>query len=269
MRKIIIFRVLIAVFILLALQQRNAEASNEIDLSLSIPKNVFQLGEIISVETKITNNSSTPVFLEGDSNSLAAIKIAFNEDANYKLYVSPVTSATSFTVDGVIPPIQIDPKKTLVKQVKVLCNDKPRASHLNADAAKPYMEGRILTDYAFPEAGTYYIKAVTSILKDKKPVLIESEPVKITIIEPTGEDLEVWNRIKDNGEFAFFIQEGEMTGGYHKPEEQAKFQADIQALIKQYPNSFLSRHIQQSLMIFQANENKRKTFFDKLKPEKR
>ena len=248
-----------------ALEKKSVKASNEVDVNLNISKDVVQLGETLSIETRITKNASVPIYLEGDSNYAVAIKIAFKEDKDYKLYVP---KGPLISLDGVYMPIQINPKETLDNQITVLWNNKPKVSHLNADAAKPYVEGRILTDYAFPEAGTYYIKAVTTVLKDKKPVSVESEPIKIIVEEPQGEDLEVWKKIKDNGEFAYFIQEGEITRGYHKPEEQAKFQQEVDDIVNHYPNSFLSGQIKQSLVKFQAQEAKKKAYLEKMnKPE--
>jgi hypothetical protein len=81
--------------------------------------------------------------------------------------------------------------------------------------------------------------------------------------------LEVWYRIKDNGDIGYFLQEGEIVRGrYHKPEERAKFQQEVERLLNQYPNSFYAQSLRQSLDKFKANEEKRKASLEKMKQQK-
>ena len=246
------------------LRKHGAEASNEIDLSLSVTRKTLHLGEILSIESRITNNASVPVYLEGDSDYAIAIKIAPKEDKDYKRYVP---EGPEFSQEAYMD-TKINPREAFDRQITVLWNNSPKVSHLNADAAKPETEGRILSDYAFPEVGTYFVKAVSSVMKNGKPVLLESEPIQITVTEPQGEDLEIWSKIKNNGEFAHFLQYGDITRGYKKPEVRAQLQQEVEGILNKYPNSFYAEPLRQSLGRFHANEAKRKEFLQKMQKQK-
>jgi hypothetical protein len=126
--------------------------------------------------------------------------------------------------------------------------------------------------FKLSEAGIYYFKIRYKVfLEEGKPSFleIESEPVKITITEPQGEDLEVWNKIKDNGNFAYFIQEGDMLIPTYKPEERAKFQAEVEDILQKYPNSFYAQSLRQSLDKFKLSEAKRQEFIEKMKSQQK
>jgi len=68
------------------------------------------------------------------------------------------------------------------------------------------------------------------------PKFVDSEPIAITVEEPIGEDLEVWNRIKNDGKFAFFIQ--------------------VEDILQKYPRSIYAAPLRRSLEKFES----RKTF---------
>ena len=130
-------------------------SSSIVRLKIASDRHEYYLGEIISIETMFTNNSSKPIYVGGDSKNGTVIKIAFNEDKNYKTYSPP---GPSYTLDGINIPETVAPHKTRTWKEKILWNSKPDVSPLNADAVKPYTDGRILTDYAMPEAGNYFVK---------------------------------------------------------------------------------------------------------------
>ncbi|HMS39164.1 MAG TPA: hypothetical protein PKE69_02980 [Pyrinomonadaceae bacterium] len=145
---------------------------------------------------------------------------------------------------------------------RVLWNVKPEVSHLNSDAAKRVSKGRIMTDYAFPSVGTYSIKAVLT-LADENKTKIESEPIQIRIIEPIGNDLKIWNSIKQNGEIAYFIQQGRFLT--IKETETEKLAQQIEQIVADYPDGILAVQLNQSLGKFRFNEIKRKEFLENLK----
>jgi hypothetical protein len=250
-------------FVTFALIKGNANASNEINLTVMSPKNSFRLGEVVSIETKVTNSASVPVYLNGNGSKIVSLEISFNENKDYKRYISSVRSSDLYVIDSVdnLSTVVINPQETIDINDTILWNNIPNAPHPNSD-----VDG--INYYAFPKAGVYFIKAVIYIKKGEKYVLIESNQIKISVIEPQGEELEVWNKIKENGQFAHFLQEGDLTRGYHSPEERAKFQAEVEDIINQYPNSFYANSLRQSLLKFQANEAKRKAYLEKLKQPK-
>lgn len=72
--------------------------------------------------------------------------------------------------------------------------------------AKSYGKERINTDYALTNPGIYYIKA--ALYNPLSGNTVESEPVSIIVEEPQGDDLETWNKIKEDGKYGLFIQTG-------------------------------------------------------------
>lgn len=239
-------------------------ASNEVDLAATPSLSVLRLGELLTLDIKLTNNTQKPKYFWKPY-----VKIAFKESGDFKLY-APAGPAIS--LDGINMPSKLDPQATMGTPRTILWNSKPSVGHLNPDAAKPELEGRILSDYAFPETGTYFVKVYVMIFDDESGSgtgkMVESDPIKITITAPKGEDLEVWNKIKDNGEFAYFMQEGDITRGYKKPENRTKFQQELQDILNKYPNSFYSQSLRQSLDKFRVGEAKRQEIRDKLLKQK-
>lgn len=239
------------------------ESSNKIYLKINFPKSTYKLGEIASLGIEITNKHSEVIYLSGEAIDTMKIKISAGSNNDFKDYYG---NSRNFLVDGDYH-IKINPNETINRQQAILWNFKPDVSGLNSDAAKPVLEGRISTDYAFSEAGTYFVKAVL-ILKSEEPIVIESESIKITIEEPVGKDLEVWNKIKNNGNYAYFIQEGDIRISAYKTEERAKFQQEVEEIINQYPNSFYAESLRQSLVKFKSNEAKKQKFLEKIQKEK-
>jgi hypothetical protein len=119
-------------------------------------------------------------------------------------------------------------------------------------------------DRLFKESGNFQLKFF--IAQDEKKW---SNVNNVVIKEPEGEDLEVWNKIKDKKSFAYFIQNAEILGSNIDPEETAKFQAEVEDILQKYPNSFYAQSLRQSLDKFKANEAKRQEFQEKIKSQQK
>lgn len=149
----------------------------------------------------------------------------------------------------------LQPGQSFKSEATVLWNSKPDISHLRPDVAK----GKIMTDYAFPKAGVYLVKAIASIPdanSDAVSAKIESEPIEIVVNEPVGDDLKVWNQIKDSGDIAFFIQTGSFLTSQNEVEKNMAEQ--VKQITQNYRNSFLSGQMQQKLENFKTNEQRKK-----------
>ncbi len=87
-------------------------------------------------------------------------------------------------------------------------------------------ENRIQTEFAMPRAGIYFIKASAVIWNEKVTsdddnVIIESDPIEVVIDEPLGNDKKIWNMIKDDGDLAYFMQQGDLRRqGYEERREK-------------------------------------------------
>ncbi len=232
--------------------------TQNIIVSGKINKENYLLGESVLINFEVINRGNTAV----------QIPKLWAENA---VYISPDGKNYRKTSRGKwelmlvnIPKITLEPEQSYTyEDIRIVSGgQKSDYSHLNPKAAKKQSEinDKIDTEYAFPKAGKYYIKGVFGT--------IESEPIQITIEEPQGEDLEVWNKIKDDGNFAYFIQEGEVLIPNYKPKERAEFKRKVEDIINQYPNSFYVQSLNQSLDKFKANEAKRIAFEEKIKANK-
>jgi hypothetical protein len=78
--------------------------------------------------------------------------------------------------------------------------------------------------------------------------------------EPEGADLEVWNRIKLDGNYGLFIQTGGLPE-HPKFPNTVKLANDLEILISQHPNSRYSQSIRSSL-------TKRQELIERIEPKK-
>ena len=255
------------IFLLLQIAcTRSASSQTKLELEITASKPSYMVGEFNSFNFEITNKSNERVFF---ANALGAgtgyLKVFISKgDNNFKRYVGP-----RWGKDDAIPGVlTLKPNESVKNTTTIFWNVKPVISNSSPpDVIKRATEGKILADYAFPEAGTYYVKASYTIFfaKQANPIIIESEPIKVIIEKPVGEDLEVWNQIKDSSNFAYFIHEGDFLIPSYKPEERAKFQEEIEQILIDHPNSFYASSLRQSLDKFRANEAKRLEFQEKMK----
>jgi hypothetical protein len=131
--------------------------------------------------------------------------------------------------------------------------------------------------FRFKESGKYifranYIFAIengdakTNTELNMVNMTLESEPIEITLEEPEGEDLEVWNKIKDDGNFAYFIQKGDFLIPIYKTEEREKFKQKVEQILNEHPNSFYAESLKLSLAKFRTAEAQRQSFLKKVQP---
>jgi hypothetical protein len=127
------------------------------------------------------------------------------------------------------------------------------------------LTGFITTDYAFPEPGEYFIKGISYIGENSTP--IESKPIKVIIKAPTGDDLEVWNKIKGNKQIAVLMQRGEIT--VEKETERQKFATQAEQISEQFPNSVYSSYLKSKLEKYKVDEIRRNETYKNItrKPE--
>ncbi len=239
--------------------QKTAFSKNNLIVEISQSKSNYLLGEIVPINIKIINQGNSDVYLRGATPQSGYVKILISDDGKiFKEYDNG--NWGNKKMKG----LTIAPNQTINSQANILANSIFSTSHLNAKSASEIVNKKVMTVYAFPKAGEYYLKAVLVIPNKDGNEEIESESVQITIEEPQGKDLEIWNRIKDRADFAYFIQEGEMVD-FRSLNEQTKFEAEIEYILQKYPNSFYAESLRQSLDKFQAAEAKRQETMQKLK----
>ena len=236
--------------------------SQDTDLSLTVktPKEVFSLGEIVPLTFKFTNETSESIrFFDILHIEDGDIQILISQDGgNFKKY----SHSRWGVADVNRPPISLKSHESRETSVGILWNDIPNELNIDRVADK-----QLVTNYAFQTKGIYLIKAKTTIhYSDKEAVWLESAPIQIVVEEPTGDNLAVWNKIKDRGDIGFFLQEGDFKS--YDPKERAKLQKEVEQLLVQYPNSIFADPIKESLKKHQENEEKAKPYLEQIKQDK-
>lgn len=223
-------------------------SKNDIGIVVHSLKDTYLLGEPIQLQIDVNNltgkelvlvNSLDPVY-----GSLKLYVSSEDKSVDYQ-YMSPksgILDTSGFT--------KIGPREKQSKSIQIL------ARLTSYDQA----------EYFFERAGTYYLHASYQIhlVGEPKPIEIKSEPIRIIIDEPRGDDLVVWNLVKDSGNFAYFIQEGEILIPSWKSGERAKLQQKVEQIVNRYPNSFYAESLRQSLVKYRANEARRQEFTKKM-----
>jgi hypothetical protein len=219
-------------------------------------KETYALGEPVKVEFEFSNEGEKPIIIFSGGVETGSLKVLIaGKDKEFKEYFASGWGRKRGYK------INLEPKQAQKYEAVILWNGKPNVSHLNEDAAKRVLEGKVTTEYAFPEPGVYLIKAVSYV--GENATQVESKPAQIIINEPVGDDLQVWNQIKGNREIAYLLQKGEFQTS--EDEEKTGLLAEVEQLVQKYPNSIYSGYLRQNLEKFQANEERRKRFVEKLK----
>ena len=217
--------------------------SKGLEVTVESAKPTYFLGELVSLDFEINNNTTSDIYLGGTKLSSGYLTLLIDFSNNKFKKYSAVGNGKKTS------PTLLKKGEHSKSSSKILWSAN-RAG--NCSDCEAYQETDILTYYAFPKAGSYYIKAVLHVSEGQKSKQIESEPIQITIKEPTGEDSEVWNIIKDREDIGFFIQEGYFRTPNSKQKE--KIQQDVEQIISEYPNSLYAESLRQSLAKFQINQ---------------
>ena len=239
-RKVVLL--LVAILVSSSLVQGQSDATERLEISIETTRSAYLTGEIVDLNFRLENKSTEDVTLLNP----------FSVGPGYlSVYIS--RDGTSFAeyfhkkwglVDGGWKHTRLKPGKSIETSATLLWNYKPS---LYSTVPQP---DKIQTDYAFPDAGTYLIKSRFVVyLSDRHGTqTIESDPVPVTINEPEGEDLQVWKKIKDRGDIAYFLQEGAVRSA--KEEDQEKVVNDVEQILIFYPTSTYSSRLRESLESF-------------------
>lgn len=238
----------------------------KIELTIDSSKESYLLGEVVALTFNAINKSGDSVKIFNDlSPEYGYLRVFISQDdIEYKMYNHNQWGLK----DSKTTLIMLKPNEGVSTSATIFWNAQPKfdASQLAPETIKAATEGKILADYVFSKPGTYYIKAVYAARFIDNPsntrIKIESEPIQITIEEPTGDDLKIWNKIKDNGEIAYFIQEGSFKA--RESAEREKLKEEVEQIISESPDSPISSQMKQSLNKLRANEEKAKVYKEKM-----
>lgn len=250
---------------LLVMTSSFASSKGELKLILRPEKPSFILGEVVKFNFELKNNGKKDlVILNSPSPMGGYLSVWVSKDG--KTFEKYDHTRWGIKDSGQITTLR--PNESVLNDAMLFWNNKPKFSNSIApDVLERAAEGKIKTDFVFPVAGTYYIKAGYSVhlSNETEALRIESSPVKIYISEPTGKDLEVWNKIKDNGDIAYFIQEGEMPISSYKTEQRNRLRREIEQIIEHYPDSLIVTQMEKSMQSLRTTEEKIKAATERLK----
>lgn len=239
---------------------QSSEAKPDLILTVATDKETYILGERINLQFELRDKNDKTFTLR----TLPTVEVGYMQvwlaaasDKNFKKYQG---AGWGFS-EGSKPWTGESFKST----AEILWNGKPFPNG-------PPPDDQIITEYPIMEPGVYLIKATAIIFldgikSDIEKIIIESEPVQIIVNQPVGDDLAVWNEIKNNDDFGSFMRNGAFLYG-KKPEETQKLLEKIEMLISKYPNSLLVSQIKQGHKRFLENQEVIKQSREEVKKDK-
>lgn len=254
--------VLLLCMSLFVLAFRNAQTksiqknrSTSIVVTLIPIKNQYFLGEVVAVDITVVNKGTNDVPLCGTSIKSGCVQFFIaRQDKEFELYTDlGVRTRTGLSLKS---------GQSQSSRATLFANGKPQVERLNSDAAETISKGRIRSDYAFPESGTYSIKAQL-VIPNEISTRIESNTVQVQINEPEGDDLNVWEAIKGSSEIAFFVQYRAIASS--NAEKREALVNQIEQVVNSNPNGTLAKNLEKGLEEFRAKEVKSKEAREKLR----
>lgn len=215
-------------------------------VKIDSPKSNYVLGEPVDFVFEVTNNSSSSVELSGMNVESGYLKIfVASTDGRFLQYSNSTWGL------GKAPKFSIDAGESMKSSTSILWNFSPQKRFSNLEKFK---DTRILTDFAFPNAGRFMVKAVL-IVPGEVEKRVESEAIAINIDVPDGNDLAVWKAMKQNSEIAFFVQNGSFTT--YDVKVRKTLLSEMGQLVQDYPNSRVVRTLEGNLEKYRLAEEKR------------
>lgn len=264
----ILFLILIAWLTIITLatstrQVREGQRENKLQLEISSVEQSYMLGEKVVLKLTLTNRGDRAVSLFDDLDPVygyTQLFISSDNGADFKKYEHSRWGLR----DSKPKVLTLEPGESIDRAVGIVWNSK-RTFHpsVSAEIIEKETANRILSDYAFQDAGLHYIKAVYSVqvIDDNRQerVDVASDSVKIVINEPEGEDLQVWNSIKGDGGIAYFVQEGNFFVPGFNEEKREQLERKVEKLLMLHPSSSYSQPLRSQLSLLREKQRKTKT----------
>ncbi|HLA94867.1 MAG TPA: hypothetical protein VK612_04040 [Pyrinomonadaceae bacterium] len=217
-------------------------------LGLRSVKDTYKLGEPISISIDLKNESEKKVrILDGFNFAESKFQLQVSRDGQeYRGSNDPGWG----TIDTINSRVDIEPGQSVSINGNILWR----------------MSAKNQPEFIFREPGNLFFRVLYDYKIDgtKDEMRLVSDPIEITIVEPQGEDLEVWNKIKDDGNFAYLIQRDEILIPSYKKEERSKFKQKVEEIIRTHPSNSYAESLNQSLTKLNAAEEKRKAMIEKV-----
>lgn len=230
-----------------------------VTLQMQTDKKSYLPGEVVTLVFKLSNTSEETISVpRAVSVEQRYIRVfVADESREYREYIGPGWGNAEIMGNGLV---EIAPGGSIEYTATILYNHRVETSHLSELAAAQASKGRLTTTYALPQPGTYFIKAAVYDINFENKV--ESKPVKVKIEEPEGADREIWNKIKDDGNYALFLQTGSLVEKPTGP-KTINIEASLKEIEEQHPTSRYAVGIRSAVskrnMILEKVKNSRRT----------
>lgn len=210
-------------------------------------------GEPFEFVVKLQNDTKEAVNVRANVHPHGGdLKFYVSSDGeNYKRFVSPGIRS----MEGGRSLLKLDTGDSVGGPVKLFWNDKPKLTNLAPSAVDKISRDRILTSFVFPEPGKYFVRAelFNVAINGGAGVTLTSKAVEVRVSQPSGEDLLVWEKIKDRPDIAFFLQEG----WFRKvsASDRNLLEDELASLVVTYPSSRIARKVGKSLQRFKEKQS--------------
>lgn len=223
--------------------QQPIQNTQSLSLQVKTDKEVYLPGEMISVRFLMTNESTVPLSLNRELTvSDGNLKVFIASDSEpFREYIGPGWG-TRDALPG--EPIKLLPSQSFESEATILWNQKADTSHLSELYRKTADKQRLRNDYALSEPGKYYLKAV--LYNAQTGTTVDSAPLSIIVEAPQDGDLQIWKQLKNDPNYAFFIQTGGLLEQPKDP-KTTKVANELEGLISKHPDSRYAQGIRRSL----------------------
>jgi hypothetical protein len=224
---------------------------NEVlSVRLEVKKGPYACGELVPLTVIVKNTGSVAVEILEDTDISVGnvfVHVAY-EDGPYREYVGPGWGLRCFAPGSTVG---LQPNKSMRITATLLYNHGPDTHHLSAAAAESVLRDRLKPGYALAAPGRYKIKA--SVYDTVRGIEIGSEPLTIDVYEPEGVDGEVWDILKSNADYAYFIQTGSSPKGLTEGEYTLTLVETLSHVVNDYPRSVYTPTIKSSLAVWEEH----------------
>lgn len=241
--------IFVAITLMIANSQGSAQQNDgAISLSLKTEKYHYVLGEIVDAKFQLSNDSDKSVVIDRPSVERGNVRffVAY-KDEKFKQYSGP---GWALRGSGFTPEVTLETGSATEISATMLYHNRKDTSHLSPAYAQRINDREVNGEFVFDLTGVYFLKAIYFDSKTKRE--LESEPVEINVTEPVGFDAVVWEQIKTDGAFAYFLH----TGGVKYQEDSAeaqKFVEKLKSITSDYPNTNFSERLNEGLAKYQRN----------------
>lgn len=212
----------------------------DLKLKLRTNKSAYMLGEPINFIFELKNISVEKIHLNDEFSVYSGmVNLQVSLDGiNYIRSNSSDWGLVDYTSNGVI----IEPEQILSSTGNILS----RKSIDNQPEFLFYQPAKLFFKFDY-----------TFVLKDNltEKYTLASEPVEVNLFEPSGEDLIVWNKIKSNGNFAYFILRGSPAIPMNKVAERERFIKEVNQIITDHPTSLYTAMLMTNLEKYRLYES--------------